>query len=88
MVTTEELVKLREATNRAIDEVQKQRTKGAVNWADLHCLQAAWVVTDEEESYAEVTIEEAAPEADEFQTAVMLELDKLGYPNVHVVTEW
>jgi hypothetical protein len=89
-MSDEELIKLRAATDDAIGivETSEPRVSSAVNWADLHCLQAAWVRTDTGEHYAEVTIEEAAPEAYEFQAAIAAELAKAGWPDVRVVTEW
>ena len=89
-MTQQDLKKLRAATNDAIGVIETwdDRPREPVNWADLRCVQAAWVVTDEGESYAEVTIEEAAPECPQFQAAVARELEKLGWPGVRVVTEW
>jgi hypothetical protein len=84
------LKRLRRATDDAIGAVEMSglQIHGAVNWADLHCLQAAWVSTDDGYSYAEVTIEEASPDAVEFQHAVEMELARRGWPDIHVVTEW
>src|SRR5438132_12790164 len=56
VMTQKQLVALRDATDRAIGAVEKKGRKGSVNWADLSCKQAAWVVTDEGNAYAEVTI--------------------------------
>jgi len=87
-VTADLLVKLRQATDDAIGVVEAGERRGPVNWADLSCRQAAWVTTDEGESYAEVKIEEASPDATEFQEAIRAELARSGWPNVEVVTEW
>ena len=89
-MTQDDLQKLRAATNDAIGviETREARPKEAINWADLRCVQAAWVLTDEDESYAEVTIEEAHQECSDFQKAVAAELEKRGWPGVRVVTEW
>jgi len=75
-VTTDLLVKLRRATDDAIGVVEAGEWRGPVNWADLSCRQAAWVTTDEGDSYAEVTIEEASPGATEFQKAIRAELER------------
>lgn len=75
---------LMDATDRAIKAVKEQRIPGAVNWADLHCLDA----TIGGEAVLQVTISEVAPEATEFQEAVQSELARQGWPNVKVVTEW
>lgn len=88
-MTREQLVALRRATDDAIGAIEIEwLRRGAINWADLSCRQAAWVTTDEGESYAEVLIEEADPEASEFRAAVRAELVKTGWPDVRVVTEW
>ena len=88
-MTQDDLKRLRAATDDAIGAIESgERPNGPVNWADLSCVQAAWVVTDEGESYAEVQIEEAHPECSDFQKAVAAELEKLGWPGVRVVTEW
>lgn len=85
-----QLKKLREDTDAAIEVVRARRpqVQGAINWADLHCLQAAWVLTDDEENYAEVTIEEASPDAGYFQRVIAEELARAGWPDIRVVTEW
>lgn len=88
-MTQEDLRRLRGATDAAISVIASQgRTFGAINWADLGCVQAAWVVTDDNQGYAEVLIEEAAPDCAAFQAAVAAELEKRGWLNVRVVTEW
>lgn len=86
----EELKKLRQATDDAIGEVESQRLVHgeAINWADLSCMQAAWVETDDGEAYAEVKIEEAAPECPKFAAEIERILEKANYPGVRVVTEW
>jgi len=87
-VTKEMLVKLRKATDNAIGVVETGERRGLVNWADLSCRQAAWVSTDQGDSYAEVKIEEASPDASEFQEAIRAELERSGWPSIEVVTEW
>ena len=86
----EQLRKLRDATDAAIGviETREDRPKEAINWADLGCVQAAWVITEQGESYAEVLIEEAAPDCSAFQAEVAAELNRRGWPGVRVVTEW
>jgi hypothetical protein len=89
-MTQEKLRELKLATDDAIRFVKSGEGNHpvAVNWANLRCVQAAWVVTDAGDSYAQVTIEEASPEAYRFQNEVAFELTKHGWPDVHVVTEW
>lgn len=89
-MTTSQLESLKQATDDAIRAAHRKRREisGAINWADLHCLQAAWVVTDDEYDYAEVTIEEASPECSEFHAFIHKYLAAHGWPDVSVVTEW
>jgi hypothetical protein len=88
-MTPDDLARLRLDTDIAIERVRPKATKrGPVNWADLHCMEAAWVVTDDEQQFAQVTIEEASPEAADFQRLVKEELEMMGWPSVVVVTEW
>ena len=88
-MTIDELKKLRAATEDVIDTIIiSDPPNWPVNWADLSCRQASWVVTDDGAEYAEVLIEEASPEAVEFRETVRCELARRGYPGVQVVTEW
>ena len=72
----------------AIEVLIESPCGGPVNWADLACRQAGWVTTDSGDSYAEVLIEEASPDAVAFQEKIMEELRKAGWFHVGVVTEW
>jgi hypothetical protein len=87
-MTTEQLKALRRDTDRAIELQRGQGISGAVNWADLHCVEAEWIVNDDGEEYAQVRIEEASETAVLFQRAVQIELERLGWPDVSIVTEW
>lgn len=89
-MTQEDLRRLRGATDAAISAIESRNEEAGepINWADLGCVQAAWVVTDDNQGYAEVLIEEAAPDCAAFQAAVAAELEKRGWPGVRVVTEW
>ena len=88
-MTIDDLKKLRVVTNLVIGEVDcNDNHRGPVNWADLSCRQASWVVTDDGAEYAEVLIEEASPEAVEFRETIRYELARRGYPRVQVITGW
>jgi tryptophanase len=88
-MTQNKLLQLRQATDEVILEFKTgTRPDGPINWAALRCVQAAWVVTDQGETYAEVTIEEAAPECLWFRESVRAALKKRGWPAIRVVTEW
>lgn len=89
-MNADDLKRLRNAANNAVERVYRRRDEigGAVNWADLSCVEAAWVRTDRGDEHAEVLIEEAAPEAVELQRAVKAELAIDGWPDVSARTEW
>ena len=88
-MTVYELKKLRAVADDAIRGVKRGfNSLTPVNWGDLSCRQAAWVVTDDGSAYAEVLIEEASPDATEFRETIRCELARRGYPGVQVVTEW
>jgi len=80
---------LRKATSDAIGRIEAAgRVAGAINWADLDCIEAARIETDEEYTYFRVVISEASPDADKFQRAVRADLHEHGFPCIEVVTEW
>jgi hypothetical protein len=88
-MTTDELGKLKQATNDAIGVMQPSGfSDEAINWGDLGCVESSYVLNDSGENYCEVLIEEAAPDCAEFQAAIQLELGKRGWPYVRVRTEW
>ena len=88
-MTREELTELRMVTDDVIGILQSMDVpRGPVNWADLHCMEAAFVTTDTGDTYSTVTIEEASPDAWDFQKLVADELFKKGHANVRVITEW
>jgi len=76
----------------AVDEVCKQadpkRFDGAINWGDLGCVSAMWVMDDSGIEYASVLIEEASDSNYDFQLYVMENLVLRGFPDVEVRTEW
>jgi hypothetical protein len=87
-MTIDELKKLRATTDDVIGTISRDPPNWPVNWADLSCRQASWVVTDDGAEYAEVLIEEASPEAVEFRETIRYELARRGYPRVQVITGW
>ena len=92
-MTTEQIIgaslkELKAATDAAIGAIKISPCNGPVNWADLRCVEARWVVTDEGESYYEVLIEEAGPDAIALQRLVQTDLYLAGWKDVRVVTEW
>jgi len=95
-MSTDDLKRLRQDTDKAIRSVERRRRAvtdlwfqgEAINWGDLSCREAALVLTDEGQSYIRVSIEEAAPDVTAFQAAIRKELAIIGWPNVIVETAW
>jgi len=86
------LQELREATDDIVEAIlampQSDRPYGAINWADLSCVEAYYKVDDEGvESYG-VVIEEAAPDDRELCALIYAKLCARGYEGVTVETEW
>jgi hypothetical protein len=75
------------AEARASDDDERRRM-GAVNWADLRCVdveQRTSLINDS--TTIAVTIKEAAPDAIELQRFVGEYLERKGCPHVYVVTQ-
>lgn len=91
-MTTEQLKDLRAATNAAIETVRQDwknnRINDAVNWAGVRCSEAAWIMNDEGEAYAQVTISKAAPEASLFRLAIGDALADGNWFDIAIATEW
>ncbi len=94
----QELSKLTADANEAIGRVKEKKVEmgcqgGAVNWADLRCVEAQYVLSYHQggkELYAlyRVVIEEASPSCTPFQSAVRILLRKKGWDKIIVDTEW
>jgi hypothetical protein len=84
---------LRALVDEALAEARKRSGEerdrmGAVNWADLRCVdveQRTSLIKDS--TTIAVTIEEAAPDAIGLQTFVGEYLERKGWPHVRVATE-
>lgn len=86
-----DLAALRQATDEIIESLSVDSStqfNEPINWADLHCFEAAYVQTDDGIFYHRVMIEEAAPECPEFCAYIANRLAGLGFGGVRVVTEW
>lgn len=62
--------------------------RDAVNWGDLGCVESSLVIPLDGEPHFQVLVEEASPDAAEFQEFVRKYLEARGFPNVTVLTEW
>jgi hypothetical protein len=86
-MTKDEALKLQSVTDEILAQAVEQRTEiaGAVNWADLRCVDVEISLLDD---VVTVTIAEAASEAVEFCRFVSEELARRGYGAIAVPTEW
>lgn len=82
-----DLVRLREATNEAL-QWAPNHVMGAINWANLHCVEARHFRSDDGSTGYEVLIEEASPDSWALQNFVGGHLAQAGFANVEVMTEW
>lgn len=82
--------KLEKTTEKVLEQlitkVRKEREVGgvssaAVNWADLHCTEVCWTISEQEPAGRYIiTIEEASPYNPEFELAVLNMLKKAWLP--------
>ena len=67
-------------------ETPKDIAQDAINWADLHCIQANWIFYPD--TRWQIIISEASPTAWHLQTYIAEALTTQGYSNVDVIMEW
>ena len=86
-MTKEEAIALQTAVDEILALAVEKRSEigGAVNWADLLCLDVEVSLLDD---IVTVTVEGAAPEAIELCRFVSEELARRGYSGIAVRTEW
>ena len=82
------LKQLQSATESILRSADKQAIGGPVNWADLHCVSAEYILDNYDDERYEVVIEEASPDARELTDHVNEQLGLFGYKNVFARTEW
>lgn len=81
---TEELTRVVE---RILENIPSGSIPGAINWADLHCTDVE-LVFNADRTRVCITIQEASPEAYRLSKYVSDKLEKIGYGNIEVDTEW
>jgi hypothetical protein len=83
------LTELRRLADEALDLSRVEiKSRGPVNWADLHVIEVAEVIPDFGNKYFIVRIEEASPDANELQRFIGNSLAAKGWSGVEVLTEW
>lgn len=87
---TEKLKRLRECceTGIAIAHNHKSEWNDAINWGDLHCVNAELVSSFDGDTSFRVWVEEAEPGASELIRFIGEHLARHGWGSVEVVTEW
>jgi len=84
--------RLMEATDEFLSRLEPSSIKGAINWADLQCVQVERVETFDETDRVEaayrVIIEEASPDSYQLAAAVSNALAGAGFTRVEVHCEW
>jgi hypothetical protein len=83
-MTRDEALNLQSMVNGFLEDA-KATIDGAINWADLRCVDVQESLLDDTVT---ITIEEAAPEASELCQYVAERLRDNGYPGIVVRTEW
>jgi hypothetical protein len=86
-MTKDEALDLQATVDGILAQARGERSSigGAVNWADLRCVDVEMSLLD---GHVTVTIEEASPDALELCRFVAKELARRGYDEVAVRTEW
>ena len=84
------LLRLEEDTETILRTLSPKEIDGAINWGDLHCVEAVLSVNKDGLEHYRVLIEEAEPENMELHNVMYDQLT--GYygwpPTIEVVTEW
>ena len=77
-------------TNLVLDLAHDRQHEiaGAINWADLRCVEARYCLDEHGNEYYEVSIEEAAPSNVALYSFVVADLEERGHKNVVVGFDW
>jgi hypothetical protein len=85
-----ELVELRKDANEVLESLDKNQIAGAINWADLRCVQTNRARDAYGRTWYRVEIEEAAPGEESLIAAVRDGLAHLGWyvDDIEIETAW
>jgi hypothetical protein len=90
--THEHLIKLKEVTNEILEDLKENRAlyriNDAVNWDDLSCTEATYVMNDAGDEYFNVIIEEADPNSYALCEFVRQELVERDYHLTYPICQW
>ena len=86
----EKLKKLQDLTNKIIDELQEEKDafNEAINWGNLKCVGASYVIDQERDEYYQVWISEASPDVVVFKNEVYSRLIAIWNEPLVIQTEW
>lgn len=83
------LASLKTHTNEILAALDREEVSGdAINFGDLSCTEASFVITDTNDEYRQVLIEEASPDCRKLPALMRQKLADGGFGDVQVVTEW
>jgi hypothetical protein len=83
-----DLNKLYNDCNKVIKDLDPTFIEGAINWADLYCVEAYEKTNHLEVQYFGVVVSEAAPENEQLHEAISKGLRALDWNILEVITEW
>lgn len=66
----------------------KEDIEGAINWADLSCVEARYCENDSGEKYYAVLIEECSPNQNDLYSFISTKLQQAGWDGVEILFEW
>lgn len=84
------LERLKEVTNEilALAQEKKDEIDGAINWADLFCHQARYVMDDSGDEWFEVYISECDPQQNALYVFVKEKLQERDFWLTYPIFEW
>lgn len=83
----EQAKRIESEVDTILGEMVSDVSYGAVNWADLMCVDVSVSLTGQDLEWT-ATVEEASPDASKFCIVIANKLAERGFPNVYVRTEW
>lgn len=84
-----ELRYYRAMANDVINGLDPHSLDDPVKWTDLQCTESRHVINDNGDEWVQLVIEEAAPDSQELQTAILAGFRRKGVGvELEILTEW
>jgi len=83
-----QLTRLRTKVNDILADAEEILLRGAINWGNLRCIAASYVVDDRGDEGYEVLIEEASPDNPELADFISYQLDGTEFSPLEIRFEW